>query len=112
MLFTYLSLKEKGGRDLAFELLPLQLETLCSIFFIVFITEYVVPAWVYQDHILVLLCFYGSWHLPMIYTQILFLQQNFSFVLHSLLFILSSELLKFIVSDLALYLLASLFGNS
>lgn len=42
MLFTYLSLQEKGDTDLAFELLCLQPETLCNTFFTVFFTEYVV----------------------------------------------------------------------
>lgn len=44
MLFNHLSLKEKGDTGLAFELLPLQLETLPIIVFIVFIKDYVVPA--------------------------------------------------------------------
>jgi len=42
--------------------------------------------------------------------MILFWQQNFDLILHSILFILSSELLITTVS--VLYLLASLFGNS
>lgn len=114
MLFTCLSLKEKGDTDLAFELLSLQLETLYSTFFIVFITECVVPAWVYQDHILELLCFLlfvmcAQW----VTLKSYFLQQNFNLILHSLLFNLSSEVLKFIISDLAVCLFAgSLFGNS
>jgi len=44
MLFSHLSLKEKGDTGLVFELLPLQLETLRTVFFIVFITECVVPS--------------------------------------------------------------------
>lgn len=54
---------------------------------------------------------FAQWQKIKSFWNLLFLQQNFSLILHSVLFILSSELLKFIVSTLALYLLASLFGN-
>lgn len=97
MLFTYLSLKEKGTiLHLSYSL---QLE-MCSTFFTLFITEYVVPPWVYQDHTLELLLFmtFAKW-----FTLKSYFCDRIS---------VSSYIIYFVIKAVKIHEWGSLFGNN
>lgn len=114
MLFGHLSLKEKGDTRSRVWVTPSLAGN----------TAYYIPHSIYYSvcstclsiprlHIYIALCVwfmtFAQWWVIRSFWNLLFLQQNFSVILHSVLFILSSELLKFIVSTLALCLFVSQF---